>query len=61
MLEASNFIRTIEQRQGLKVACIEEIAYSMGFINKAQLKAVTAKYKNSEYGNYLNRLIQEKP
>lgn len=59
MLEASNFIRTIEQRQGLKVACIEEIAYSMGFIDTTQLESVAAKYNNNDYGKYLNRLVKD--
>jgi len=53
LLEASNFIETIERRQGLKISCIEEIAYKMGFIDKAQLKKLAENLSHNEYGNYL--------
>ena len=53
---ASNFIRTIEERQGLKVACLEEIAYQNNFINKNQLDDIIKKLPN-DYANYLRRLI----
>ena len=56
MNNASNFIKTIEERQGLKVACIEEIAYCQGFINKEQLDKLAEKYSN-EYGDYLKEVI----
>ena len=56
MNNASNFIKTIEERQGLKVGCVEEIAYHQGFIDKAQLDKLAAKYSN-EYGEYLKALI----
>ena len=56
MNNASNFIKTIEERQGLKVACIEEIAYYQGFINKEQLDKLAEKYSN-EYGDYLKEVI----
>lgn len=56
LLEASNFIQTIEKRQGLKVACIEEIAYQKGFISKEQLLSLANEYKNNEYGKYLIRI-----
>lgn len=56
LLEASNFIQTIEKRQGLKVACIEEIAYEKGYISKAQLLKLAETYKNNEYGAYLFRI-----
>ncbi len=52
---ASNFIRTIEDRQGLKVACLEEIAYQNNFINKNQLDDIIKKLPN-DYANYLRRL-----
>ena len=52
---ASNFIRTIEERQGLKVACLEEIAYQNNFINKNQLEDIIKKLPN-DYANYLRRL-----
>jgi len=56
MNNASNFIKTIEERQGLKVACIEEIAYYQGFINKEQLDRLAEKYSN-EYGEYLKEVV----
>jgi len=56
MNNASNFIKTIEERQGLKVACLEEIAYSQGFINREELKTLSDDYKN-EYGDYLKGLL----
>ena len=56
MNNASNFIKTIEERQGLKIACIEEIAFNNGFINKNQLLALSSQY-NNEYGQYLRDLI----
>jgi len=58
LLEASNFIQTIEKRQGLKVACIEEIAFEKGYISKQQLIALAEEYKNNDYGRYLMGLIK---
>ncbi|MDX1828771.1 MAG: glucose-1-phosphate thymidylyltransferase RfbA [Lutibacter sp.] len=58
LLEASNFIQTIEKRQGLKVACIEEIAFEKGYITKAQLMKLAEEYKNNDYGTYLMGLIK---
>jgi len=55
LIDASMFIKTIEERQGLKIGCIEEIAYRMGYINNNQLKAL-AKETNSNYGDYLKRI-----
>ncbi|SFS04787.1 Glucose-1-phosphate thymidylyltransferase [Granulicella pectinivorans] len=60
LLEASNFISTIEHRQGLKVACPEEIAYRLGYIDGNQLKTLAEAIKKSTYGQYLARLIDEK-
>jgi glucose-1-phosphate thymidylyltransferase len=60
LLEASMFIQTIEKRQGLKVACLEEIAYRQGFIDEAQLRALAARMAKSSYGEYLKRIIDEK-
>jgi len=53
LLQASNYIHTIEQRQGLKISCIEEIAYQMGYIGKSQLLTLAEQMKNSTYGQYL--------
>ncbi len=60
LLEASNFIQTVEKRQGLKVSCVEEIAYLKGFINKEQLLEIGNTMKNNEYGKYLIDLANEK-
>jgi len=58
LLEASNFIKTIETRQGLKISCIEEIAYKYGYIDKIKLKENAKKY-NNEYGDYLMSIIDD--
>jgi len=58
LLQASNYIATIEARQGLKVSCIEEIAYNRGFINKEQLLLLAEEYRKNPYGEYLRSLIQ---
>ena len=60
MLEASLFIQTIETRQGLKVACPEEIAYRYGYISAAQLEKIAASMKSNGYGSYLQQLLREK-
>ncbi|MDB4013460.1 glucose-1-phosphate thymidylyltransferase RfbA [Flavobacteriaceae bacterium] len=57
LLEASNFIQTIERRQGLKVSCIEEIALRMGFINKIQLETIIQPYVKTSYGTYIKNLL----
>jgi glucose-1-phosphate thymidylyltransferase len=59
-LEAGSFIQTIEKRQGLKIACPEEIAYRMGFINAKQLDALANKYAKNGYGQYLKQVLTEK-
>ncbi len=59
LLEASQFIETIEKRQGLKVACLEEIALYMGYINKEQVKKLAKPLKKNNYGQYLLNLIKE--
>ena len=60
LLEASHFIETIERRQGLKIACPEEIAYRMKFIDAAQLEALAKPLEKSAYGEYLRRVITER-
>lgn len=57
LLQASNFIETIEQRQGLKVACLEEVAYLKGFITASELESLANSLKNS-YGDYLRELLE---
>lgn len=59
LIEASQFIHTIEKRQGLKVACLEEIAFRNGWLNCAQLEDVARKLSKTEYGQYLYRLLGE--
>ena len=58
MLEASNFIHTIEKRQGLKVACLEEIAFDKGLINETTLKMHIKNYKGNSYADYLKRKLK---
>ena len=58
LIDASTFIKTIEERQGLKIGCIEEIAYRMGYIGKKELKVI-AKEINTSYGQYLKRVLEE--
>jgi glucose-1-phosphate thymidylyltransferase len=56
LLEASNFVQTVQNRQGLFIACIEEIAYRNGFISKKQLHALASPLLKTEYGEYLMNL-----
>jgi glucose-1-phosphate thymidylyltransferase len=59
LLQASQFVQTVEQRQGLMVSAPEEVAYRMGFISVGQLRALAAAQRNSPYGTYLSRLADE--
>jgi glucose-1-phosphate thymidylyltransferase len=59
LIEAGSFIQTIEKRQGLKIACLEEIAYRMKFIDAAQLEVMANKYAKNGYGQYLKQLLKE--
>ena len=60
LLDAGQFIQTIEKRQSLKVACLEEIAYDKGYINKEQLLALAEPLKKNQYGQYLLKKAQER-
>lgn len=60
LLQASMFVQTVEQRQGLKIACIEEIAYRMGYIGPEQVNRLAQPLKKNGYGKYLLELINEK-
>jgi glucose-1-phosphate thymidylyltransferase len=59
LLQASEFVRTVEERQGLKIACPEEVAYLMGFIDAKQVAALAEPLRKSGYGDYLLRLLAE--
>lgn len=59
LLQASTFIETVEQRQGLKISCIEEIAYRMDYISARQLEALATQLKRNEYGQYLFSVLNE--
>jgi glucose-1-phosphate thymidylyltransferase len=58
LLDASNFVRTVEERQGLKIACVEEVAWLMGYIDDAQFAALAAPLIKSGYGDYLIRCLE---
>jgi glucose-1-phosphate thymidylyltransferase len=60
MLQASNFVESIEERQGLKVACLEEIAYRKGYITKEQLTELAKPLSKNQYGRYLMKILNEK-
>ncbi|MGC2433614.1 MAG: glucose-1-phosphate thymidylyltransferase, partial [Desulfobaccales bacterium] len=59
LLEASTFIETIEKRQGLKIACIEEISYRMGYIDERQLRVLARPVLKNSYGEYLLRVLNQ--
>lgn len=59
LIEASGFIETIEKRQGLKISCVEEVAYRMGYIDAKQLKKLAEPFKNNGYGQYLRQILRE--
>ena len=59
LMQAGQFVQVIEERQGLKIGCIEEVAYRNGFISKAQLKQLALPLVKSGYGDYLMNLIKD--
>ena len=59
LLEASQFVATLEHRQGLKIACLEEISYNCGFIDKEELAKLASETSNNSYGNYLRSLVNQ--
>ena len=59
LMQASQFVQVIEQRQGIKIACIEEIAYRKGFISKKQLEEMAQPLLKSGYGEYLMKIVNE--
>ena len=60
LLAASAFIQTVEQRLGLKIACVEEIAFNKGWVSQAELHENNARYQNSDYGRYIEALLNDK-
>lgn len=59
LLQAANFVQTVQVRQGLKIACIEEIAYHLGYIDAEQVMRLAKSLCKSEYGKYLQRIAEE--
>ena len=59
LLQASQFVQTVEERQGLKIGCVEEIAYRMGYISGDDLRSLADPLRKSGYGEYLLRIVDE--
>jgi glucose-1-phosphate thymidylyltransferase len=59
LLEASTFVASIESRQGLKIGCLEEVAFRMGYIDAGQLLKLAATFKGNSYGRYLESVARE--
>ena len=57
LLKAGQYVQTIEENQGIKIACLEEVAYRMGFLNKTDIEKKIGQYKNNEYYNYIKKII----
>ena len=59
LMDASFFIQTLQKRQGIKMACLEEIAFRMGYIDKKQLSKIAQTMKQNNYGQYLMEILEE--
>lgn len=59
LLQASQFVQTVEENQGIKIACLEEVAYRMGFVRKEDLQKTIEKYNNNEYFNYVRNMLNK--
>ncbi len=59
LMRASQYVQTVEENQGIKIACLEEVAYRMGYINKEKLKKVVSQYVENDYLDYVKKLIEE--
>jgi glucose-1-phosphate thymidylyltransferase len=59
LLQAANFVQAVEERQGMMISCLEEIAYRMGYIGKEELRVQAARFQSNTYGAYLMRLLEE--
>jgi glucose-1-phosphate thymidylyltransferase len=57
LIEASDFVRTLEQRQGMKICCREEIAYNIGYISQSHVRGLARSFRKSGYGTYLETLL----
>ena len=58
LLQAANFVQAVEDRQGMRISCPEEIAFRLGYIDKSQLQQLAQQMNNNEYGQYLMRLVK---
>jgi glucose-1-phosphate thymidylyltransferase len=59
LLQASNYIEAIEERQGLMVACVEEVAFKMGFLDRSQVREAAERLRGNPYGEYLSRMLDD--
>jgi glucose-1-phosphate thymidylyltransferase len=61
LLQAANFVQIVEARQGLKIACLEEVALTLGYIDAEEVRDQARSIANTEYGQYLLRLVDQQP